>query len=71
MCDMCDDNGWLCAYDSERFIFEIQRCDECKVFKTDDDASEDFSAYMDDLLLFVKDKKQTEEFQQWRIAKKV
>jgi len=39
-CEACSDRGWLLAFNADRQITEIQRCDACERFKTDTQAGE-------------------------------
>ena len=39
-CETCDGKGWLHTLNAERGAMEIQRCDGCSVFMTDEKALE-------------------------------
>lgn len=37
-CDTCGGDGWIDTYNCKAKTQEIQRCDECKMFASDDEA---------------------------------
>lgn len=39
-CEECNDKGWIDTYNTNTNVQEIQRCDECKVFTSDDKAKQ-------------------------------
>ena len=40
ICEICNDKGWLHTLNTNTETMEIQKCDDCGVFKTDEQALE-------------------------------
>lgn len=38
-CEVCNDKGWILSWNTEEDFNEIQKCDECEIYKTDKEAA--------------------------------
>jgi hypothetical protein len=38
-CAACGDRGWILAFNTDRRVTEIQRCDTCQVYDSDEEAA--------------------------------
>jgi len=38
MCELCLNKGWLLSYNTSTNAEEVQKCDECDVFESDQEA---------------------------------
>jgi hypothetical protein len=39
-CDLCNGAGWIDTFNTDREVQEIQKCDDCNIYKTDKQAKE-------------------------------
>ena len=39
-CDLCNGAGWIDTFNTDREVQEIQKCDNCNIYKTDEQAKE-------------------------------
>ena len=37
-CEQCHSKGWIYTFNTEKFVDEIQKCDDCNKYSTDFDA---------------------------------
>jgi len=47
-CEACRSRGWLLAFNADRQIYEIQRCDTCQRFDSDKEAGEEAVPVIED-----------------------
>jgi len=40
MCELCLNKGWLLSYNTSTNVEEVQKCDECDVFESDQHAQQ-------------------------------
>jgi ribosome-binding protein aMBF1 (putative translation factor) len=40
-CELCNSVGWIDTFNTEDRLQEIQKCDDCNIFKTDKEAQEE------------------------------
>lgn len=40
-CELCNGVGWIDTFNTQEQVQEIQKCDECNIFKTDKEAKEE------------------------------
>jgi hypothetical protein len=49
-CEACGGRGWLLSLNTDRDVYEVQRCDTCFQFETDRGAGETAAAIIEDAL---------------------
>ena len=37
-CDLCNDVGWIDTFNTKKETQEIQKCDDCNIYQTDEQA---------------------------------
>ena len=45
-CELCNSVGWIDTFNTQEQVQEIQKCDDCNIFKTDKEAQEEVQQWV-------------------------
>ena len=60
-CEVCNSNGFLVIFNTDRKKLEIQRCDDCQIFKNDELAEQEALKFFQKVLQYTSQQPKHEE----------